>query len=47
MNLFTNKNRLKDLENELTVASREEGGSLGSTLHTAVFKMDNQQGPTV
>ena len=36
MNLLT-KQRLTDLENELPVACT----------HTAVFKMDNQQGPTV
>ena len=46
MNLFTNKHRLTDLENELIVASGEEVGSMGSNTHT-VFKIDNQKGPTV
>ena len=35
MNLQS-RNRLTDLENEL----------VGWTLHRAIFKMDNQQGPT-
>ena len=40
--------RFTDLENELAVASgKGQLGSLGWTYHTAVFKMDNQQGPTV
>ena len=46
MNLFTNKHRLTDLENELMAASGEEVGSMGSNTHT-VFKTDNQKGPTV
>jgi len=40
--------RFTDLENELAVASgKGQLGSLGWTYHTAVFKMDNQQRPTV
>ena len=46
-----NGNRLKDLENQLMVTRREgwgkgELGSLGSTVHSAVFRMDNKRGPT-
>ena len=41
------QNRLKDFENKLIVAGGK--GKLGSLgyVHTAVFKMSNQQGPTV
>ena len=51
-NLLQNRNRLTDLENELVV----NGGRLGEgddqgvwdqQVHTSVFKIDNQQGPTV
>ena len=41
------QNRLKDFENKLIVAGGK--GKLGSLgyVHTAVFKMSNQQGPTL
>ena len=46
-----NRNSLTDLENELTIASEgewgKEAGSLDRRVHTAIFKMDNQQGPTI
>ena len=45
MNL-QNRKRFTDLENPLMVARRGEG-SLGWTCTIAIFKMDNQQGPTV
>ena len=42
-----NRNRLTDLESKL-MATRREGGGLdqefGIDAHTAVFKMDSQQG---
>ena len=52
MNLFTKqKNRLTDLANELTVEVGEgwgeQIGSWGWHVHSAIFKMDSQQGPTV
>ena len=49
-----NRKRLTDLENEIMVAGT--GGNIGGRdswgvwdghVHTAVFKMDNQQGPAV
>ena len=51
MNLFT-KQKQTDLENELIVMGGKTGGrdSYGvcdGHVHTAIFKMDNQQGPTV
>ena len=42
------RHRLTDLENELMVVG--VGGQLGvwnGQVHTAIFKMDNQQGPTI
>ena len=52
MNLFTKQKHTHRLENQLMAASREDGGrdSQGvwdGHVHTAIFKMDNQQGPTV
>ena len=52
MNL-QNRKRLTDLENELMIASgemmkgRDSQGVWGQHVHTAVFKMDNKQCPTV
>ena len=53
MNL-QNRNRLTNLEKQLMVGrendrSKGQVGSLGWTcvIHTALFKVDNQQGPTV
>ena len=50
MNL-QNRKRLTDLENEHMVAGRKDGGKRQGVWegheHTAVFKMDKQQGPTV
>ena len=47
MNL-QNRKRLTDLENELTVAGgRDSQGGWEGHVHTAVFRMDNQQGPIV
>ena len=47
-----NRNRLTDLEKELTVTggtlgARDSQGVWDRQVHTARFKMDNQQGPTV
>ena len=43
-----NRNRLTDLENELMVTRGKGGGVVWNWhVHTAVFKIDNQQGPTV
>ena len=45
---FQNRKKLKDLEKELTVArGRDSYGVWEGHVHTATFKMDNQQGPTV
>ena len=47
---FQNRKRLTDLENELKVAVGKRWGRRGvwdGHVHFAVFKMDNQQGPTV
>ena len=41
-----NRMRLTDLENELTVAKGKGQGLWEGHVHTAIFKMDNQQGPT-
>ena len=51
MNL-QNKKRLTDLDNELIVArgrmrGRDSQGIWNGHAHTPIFKMDNQQGPTV
>ena len=47
MNL-TNRKRLTDLENELMVAGGSDSkGVWDGHVHTALFKMDKQQGPTV
>ena len=51
MNL-QNKTRLTVLENELMVAGEKDGGwdSQGvwdAYVHIAIFKMENQQGPSV
>ena len=51
-NEITKQKRLTDLENELMVAggggSRGQGQEvLDGHAHTAIFKVDNQQGPTV
>ena len=49
-NLFTNRNRLT--ENKLRVAEGRKGGRgnwgvWDGCVHTAIYKMDSQQGPTV
>ena len=42
------KHRLTDLENELMVVGvGEQLGVWNGQVHTAIFKMDNQQGPTI
>ena len=42
-----NRKRLTDLESEVMVArGKGQLGSLGWDVHTAILKMDNQQGPT-
>ena len=46
-----NRNRLTDLESELMVAGgrgmgESELGSVDGHVHTAILKMENQQGPT-
>ena len=52
MNLFTNRNRLTDLEKKLMVmgqgrvGGRDRLGVWDWYVHTAIFKIDNQQGPT-
>ena len=46
-NLLT-KQRLMDLENELTLLGRRDiEGIWESRVHTAMFKMEDQQGPPV
>ena len=51
MNLFTSRKRLTDLENKLEVAKGKDGGkgqgAWYQCVHTAIFKMGNQQGPTL
>ena len=56
MNLFTKQNRLTDLEKELMVARRLGGwrmerrdsqGVWDGHVHTAILKMDDQEGPAV
>ena len=52
MNLHTKQKETQNLENKLMVAGGRNGGKgllgrLGGHVHTAVFKMDNQQGPTL
>ena len=45
-----NINRLIDLENEFMIARGEgqgEGIVWDGHVHTAIFKMDNEQGPTL
>ena len=47
-----NRNRLTDLENELIVTKRGRQGRDSLEIwdwhvHTAIFKTDNQQGPTI
>ena len=45
-----NRNRLTDLDNEFMVIGEKDGGRIVwefGYVHTAIFKMDNQQGPTV
>ena len=43
-----NRKRLTDLENELNVAGgKGQLRTLGGHVHTAIFKMDNQQGPII
>ena len=51
-NLFTNRNRPTDIENYLMVIKVERGGGginqeVGINMYTTVYKIDNQQGPTV
>ena len=47
MILFT-KQRLTDLENRLMVVGGKDSlGVWDGHVHTAIFKMDHQQGPTV
>ena len=46
MNL-QNRNRLTDFKNALTVANGKGEGVWDGHVHTAVFKTDNQQEPTV
>ena len=41
-----NRMRLTDLENELTVAKGKGQGLWEGHVHTAIFKMANQQGPS-
>ena len=53
MNLFTKQKKIHNLENKLMISrvGRRKGRSrLGVWswhVHTAIFKVDNQQGPTV
>ena len=48
MNL-QNRNRVTDLDKELMIARENDGGGVvrGWHVHITVFKVDNQQGPTV
>ena len=47
--LSTNRNRLTDFENkrERLVGGRDKSGAWDEHIHTTVYKIDNQQGPTV
>ena len=53
MNLFTKQKKTHNLENKLMISRVGRGkgrGRLGVWswhVHTAIFKVDNQQGPTV
>ena len=52
MNLYLQKRkRLTDIENELIVAGGKDGGKgqrvRNGNVHTVIFKMDNQQTPTI
>ena len=53
MNLFTNRNRLTDIENkpmvtkEETWRGRDKSGSWDEHTHTTIYKIDIQQGHTV
>ena len=47
MNLFTKQKQTPRPEKELTVAGRRDSqGVWDGHVHTVIFKMDNQQGPT-
>ena len=46
-NEFIYKQKDRDLENKLMVAEGKRQGVWAGHEHMAVFKMDNQQGPTV
>ena len=46
MNL-QNRNRLIDFKNELMVVNGKGEGVRDGHVHTAIFKTDNQQEPTV
>ena len=46
-NKLTNRKRLTDLENKLMDARRDSSGVWEGHVHTAIFKMDNQQGTMV
>ena len=52
ISLLRNRNKLIDLENELMVTRGEQCrmdrlGIWDGYVHTAIFKINNQQGPTV
>ena len=48
MNLFTKLRILTDLENKLMVARGKDGGRVWDRhVHTTIFKMHNQQAPTI
>ena len=46
MNLLWNRKTFTDLENEFMVVGEKKIRDFGKE-HTAIFKMDNQQGPIV
>jgi len=53
MNLFINRNRLIDIEKKLMVTKGERQGRndklelWNEQIHTIIYKIDEQQGPTV
>ena len=47
MNFLRKRNRLTDLENKLIVAKERIRGIWDGHGYSAIFKMDNQRGPTI
>ena len=53
MNLLWNRNRPTDIKNKLMVTKggrwggRDKSGAGDEHTHTTIYKIDNQQGPTI